>query len=285
MKKIDLFDIINTIFIVLVTLICFYPLWYVIVISFSDAQGYYASEYHIIPNSFTLDNYKYIFFEKTVPKAFLMSLKVTGLGTAISMILTAFGGYVFSKQHLPGVKFMYKLAVFAMYFSGGMVPMYLLVTRHNIKNTIFALILPTAINTFNVILAKNYFTSLPKEMEESARIDGAGEFRLFTTIIIPLSMPILATLTLFYAVGYWNDYMKVVLYMSDSVKFTLPLVIRRLLLEASSEAASKTGSGASTFKAGMNMATVIVSIVPVLIIYPWLQKYFVGGLMVGAVKG
>ena len=284
-KKIELFDIINTLFIVLVTLICFYPLWYVIVISFSDSKGYYASTYHLIPNSFTLDNYRYILQERTVSKAFWMSIKTTGLGTLISMVLTAFGGYVFSKQHLPGVKLMYKLAVFAMYFSGGMVPMYLLVTSLNLKNTILALILPTAISTFNVILAKNYFTSLPKELEESAKVDGASEFKLFRTIILPLSMPILATLTLFYAVEYWNDYMKVVLYMSDSSKFTLPLVIRKLLLEASSEAASKTGSGTSTFKAGMNMATVVVSIVPVLIIYPWLQKHFVGGIMIGAVKG
>lgn len=283
-KKIGVFDIINTLFILLITLICLYPLWYILVISFSTSQGFYASDYHLIPNSFTLDNYKFILQEKTAFRAFGNSLTVTLVGTAISMTLTALAGYVFSKRHLPGVSFMYGMVLFAMYFSGGLVPLYILVTNLDLKNTMWALILPTAVSTFNVILAKNYFTSLPRELEEAARVDGANEFKIFIKIILPLSMPILATLTLFYAVEYWNDYMKVILYMSESEKFTLPIIIRQLLLESSSEAASKTG-GNIVFKQGMNMATVVVSIVPVLIIYPWLQKYFVGGIMIGAVKG
>lgn len=280
------FDVVNVIFILLLTVICFYPLWYVLVISFSTSKGYYESTYHLIPNSFTLQSYQRIIQEKTVFRAFAISIKTTVLGTAVSMLLTAMGGYVFSKSELPGMKKLYKLAIFTMYFSGGMVPMYLLVNTLNLKNTVWALILPGAISTFNVILARNYFLSLPNELEESAKIDGATEVQIFYKIIIPLSMPILATLTLFYAVGYWNDYMKALLYISDESKFTLPLVIRSLLTQAANPIASANATTRSeVFKEGMNMATVIVSIIPILIIYPWLQKYFVGGIMIGAVKG
>lgn len=283
-QKFTWFDVLNTLFIALLTLICFYPFWYVILISFSTSQGYYASTYHIIPNSFTLQNYRIILYEKTVFLAFFQSCKITFIGTVISMILTSMAGYVFSKKELPGIKTMYALVLFSMYFSGGMVPMYLLVTSLNMRNTIWALTLTGAISTFNVVLARNYFLSLPAELEESAKIDGATEFQVFKKIIIPLSMPILATLTLFYAVAYWNDYMKALLYMSDSRKFPLPLIIRSILSK-SLDAAAAGESSADAFKDGMNMATVVVSILPVLVAYPWLQRYFVGGIMIGAVKG
>jgi len=283
-QKFTWFDVLNTLFILLITLICLYPFWYVILISFSTSKGYYASTYHIIPNSFTIQNYMTIFNEKTVFTAFLQSCKITLLGTAVSMVLTAMAGYVFSKKDLPGIKAMYGLVIFSMYFGGGMVPMYLLVNSLNMRNTIWALTLTGAISTFNVVLARNYFLSLPSELEESAKIDGATEFTVFRKIIVPLSMPILATLTLFYAVAYWNDYMKALLYMSDEKMFPLPLIIRSILSKTLDQAGG-TEAASERFSQGINMATVVVSILPVMIAYPWLQKYFVGGIMIGAVKG
>ena len=167
--------------------------------------------------------------------------------------------------------------------------MYLLITNLGLKNTIWSLILPGMINTYNVILMKNYFQALPISLEEAAKIDGASEFQTFLKIIIPLSMPILATIALFYAVAYWNAYIGAVLYLSDSKKFTLPAVLRSLLMAASKAdefpEANKEIAAAGKFDQGMNMASIIVSVIPIMIVYPFLQKYFAKGLMLGAVKG
>lgn len=288
-KKFTAFDGINTFIMIVITFLALYPLWYIIVISFSTESGYYKDIYHIIPNSFTFENYKAIVREKVVFAAFGQSAKVTLVGTAFSLVLTAFAGYAFSKTRLPGVKILFKLALVTMYVSGGIVPMYLLITNLGLKNTIWSLILPGMINTYNVILMKNYFQALPISLEEAAKIDGASEFQTFLKIIIPLSMPILATIALFYAVAYWNAYIGAVLYLSDSKKFTLPAVLRSLLMAASKAdefpEANKEIAAAGKFDQGMNMASIIVSVIPIMIVYPFLQKYFAKGLMLGAVKG
>lgn len=288
-KKLTAFDVINTLIMIVITFLALYPLWYIIVISFSTESGYYRDIYHIIPNSFTFENYKAIVREKVVFTAFGQSAKVTLIGTVLSLVLTAFAGYAFSKTRLPGVNVLFKLALVTMYVSGGIVPMYLLVTNLGLKNTIWSLILPGMINTYNVILTKNYFQSLPISLEEAAKIDGASEFQTFLKIIIPLSMPILATIALFYAVAYWNAYLGAVLYLSDSKKFTLPAVLRSLLMAASKAdefpEANKEIAVAGKFDQGMNMASIIVSVIPIMIVYPFLQKYFAKGLMLGAVKG
>lgn len=288
-KKFTTFDGINTLIMIVITFLALYPLWYIIVISFSTEGGYYRDIYHIIPNSFTFENYKAIVREKVVFTAFGQSTKVTLIGTAFSLVLTSFAGYAFSKTRLPGVNVLFKLALVTMYVSGGIVPMYLLITNLGLKNTIWSLILPGMINTYNVILMKNYFQSLPISLEEAAKIDGASEFQTFLKIIIPLSMPILATIALFYAVAYWNAYIGAVLYLSDSKKFTLPAVLRSLLMAASKAdefpEANKEIAAAGKFDQGMNMASIIVSVIPIMIVYPFLQKYFAKGLMLGAVKG
>ncbi len=284
-KKITLYDIFNNIFFIILTLICFYPLWYVIVTSFSTPEGYYADAYHIIPRSFTFDNFGYILSEKTVFRAFWVSLETTIIGTAASVLLTAIAGFCFSKSDLPGINIMYKLALFTMYFTGGMVPNYLLVSALHLKNSIASLILPGLIGTFNMVLARNYFLTIPESLEEAAKIDGASEFTIFRKIIVPLSKPILATLVLFYVVSYWNSYMNALLYMTDAKMFTLPVVLKNLLDNAKKDTMEQVMSSMASFREGMNMATVLISMVPILMIYPFLQKYFVKGIMIGAVKG
>lgn len=284
-KKTSLFDIINVIFFVIITLVWLYPLWYVIVSSFSTPSAYYADAYHIIPKSFTLDNFKYILLDKSVFRAFGVSVRVTVIGTLLSILITAVAGYCLSKDHLPGIHIIYRLIILSMYISGGTVPMYLLVTNLQLKNTIWALILPGLIGTFNMILARNYFLSLPDSLEEAAKIDGATEFSVFVRIIIPLSKPILATLALYYIVGYWNAYLNAILYMTDADMFTLQVILRSMLQSVNKENMSQVTAARNSFREGMNMATVLITIVPILIIYPFLQKYFVKGVMIGAVKG
>ena len=194
-------------------------------------------------------------------------------------------GYCFSKQSLPGISVMFKLTLVTMYFTGGMVPSYLLISSLHMKNSISSLILPGVIGTFNMILAKNYFESIPESLEEAAFIDGASAFGVFVKIIMPLSKPILATLVLFYAVGYWNSYMNAMLYMTDSKMFTLPVVLKNILDSAKKDSMEQLAASQNSFREGMNMATVLVSLIPILIIYPFLQRYFVKGIMIGAVKG
>lgn len=284
-KKTSLFDVFNVILFIIITFIWLYPLWYVLVSSFSTPAAYYADPYHIIPKSFTFDNFKYILLDKSVFRAFGVSARVTIVGTVLSIFLTAVAGYCLSKDHLPGVHIIYRLIILSMYISGGTVPMYLLVTNLHLKNTIWALILPGLIGTFNMILARNYFLSLPDSLEEAAKIDGATEFSVFMRIIIPLSKPILATLSLYYIVGYWNAYMNAILYMTESDMFTLPMILRSMLQSAKKEDMNQINAARNSFREGMNMATVLISIVPILMIYPFLQKYFVKGVMIGAVKG
>jgi len=284
-KKTSLFDVFNVILFIIITFVWIYPLWYVIVSSFSTPAAYYADAYHIVPRSFTLDNFKYILLDKSVFRAFGVSARVTIIGTMLSIFLTAVAGYCLSKDHLPEVHIIYRLIILSMYISGGTVPMYLLVTNLHLKNTIWALILPALIGTFNMILARNYFLSLPDSLEEAAKIDGATEFSVFLRIIIPLSKPILATLSLYYIVGYWNAYMNAILYMTEADMFTLPVILRSMLQNAKKEDMNQINAARNSFREGMNMATVLISIVPILMIYPFLQKYFVKGVMVGAVKG
>lgn len=289
-NKKDWFDYLNVIIMLTVVFVAIYPLWYVIVISFSTEVGYYKDIYHIIPYSFTLDNYVGILKENVIFPAFWQSIKVTFIGTCLSLAITAFAGYCFSKSDLPGVKTLYKLAIVTMYVSGGLVPMYLLITNLHLKNTIWALIFPGMVSTYNVILARNYFLSLPKSLEEAALIDGANGFQIFFKIVIPLSSPILATLALFIGVTYWNAYLGAILYLSDAEKFTLPAVLRTILMNAGKAeelgaAGQDIGSLSKKFDEGMNMASIIISIIPIMIVYPFVQKYFSKGIMLGAVKG
>lgn len=279
--KFTLFDFINIIFILTLTLICIYPLWYVIVVSFSTLSGYYSNVYQIIPASFTFDNYLAIIQDNAVLKAFIVSLKVTSLGLVISIPLTAMAGYAFTKSHLPGVNLMYKMALFTMYFSGGIVPMYLLINNLGLKNNIFALIFPMALNTFYTVLARNYFKSLPQSLEESAKLDGANEFQILIRIILPISTPIIAALSLFYAVDYWNNFQLSVFFISDQNLIPLQLFIRTLITGAKEDNMAKT----ALHKNGMNMAAIFIAIVPIIVIYPFIQKYFAQGIMIGAVKG
>lgn len=287
-KKLELFDILNISFIIFLTLLSLYPLWYILVISFSTFNQYYSDPYHILPLNLTFQNYFDILSGagRDINRSYMVSAEVTFIGTIFSMILTCMAGYVLSKRHLPGINLIYKLVIFTMYFSGGLVPLYLLVSALGLKNTILALIFPMALNTFNVILAVNYFKAIPVSLEESAKLDGANEAMILFRIIVPVSKPILAALTLFYAVDYWNNYILSVYFINDIKLFPIQMTIRSLIngYKFSVSMGRGDASGAAVNIEGVIMAAVVLSLVPIIAIYPFLQKYFIKGIMLGSVK-
>jgi putative aldouronate transport system permease protein len=280
-KKLHLFDYINYTLLTLLTLITVYPFWYVLVISFSTKEGFYKSAYHILPNSFSLETYKYAFTNEQVFRSLGVSLTVTVLGVIISLILTSMGAYALSKQKLKGRKFFFIIMIFTMFFNGGIVPLYLLINSLEMRDTLWALILPMAINTFNLILMMNYFSSLPESLEESAKIDGCNDFQILFKIVLPSSKPIVMTMILFYAVFYWNDWFLSMLFITDQKLYPLSLFLRNMII--SSQNFMSTGL-ALQVPDMLKSAVIVISVFPVLLLYPFVQKYFVQGIMLGSVK-
>ena len=211
---------------------------------------------------------------------------VTVVGTLLSLILTIFAAYALSRDYLPGRKFFTILILFTMYFGGGMIPTFMVVKGLGLYDTLTALFVPQAINVFNFIVMRTFFKEIPRELEEAARIDGASDLHILYKVIIPLSLPVIATIGLFYAVNYWNTYFDALLYIQSPEKYTLQLRLRGLLFAGElNSSASIEGAGTPVMAQSLKMATVAVSTIPILVVYPWLQKYFVKGVMVGSVKG
>ena len=212
---------------------------------------------------------------------------VTLLGTALSLLLTTFAAYALSISDLPGRKVLTGMILFTMYFGGGMIPTFLVVKNVGLYDSLGALFIPQAVSVFNFIVMRTFFRELPESLQDAARIDGASYMQVLVKIILPLSLPIIATIGLFYAVGYWNSYFEALIYIQDVDKYTLQLRLRSLLFgnELTSANSADNVVGAMVLPQSLKMAIVTVSTVPILIVYPWLQKYFVKGVMLGSVKG
>lgn len=267
-----------TAFLVLVTV---YPIWYTVVVSFSTEAGYYGDPLHIIPRSFSLSTYEYVLHSPEIVRSFFVSVAVTGLGVALSMLLSCTAAYVLSRKDLPGRKGMFLFVLVTMYLSGGVTPWYIVVKSLGLYNTIFAFFVPTAINTFNLILIKNYFESLPDSLTESAEIDGAGDPVILARIILPVSLPILATVVLFYAVFFWNDWFAANMFTNKQALYPMALVLKNMVTaNANYMAAGLERKLPNMIKS----AVIVVNIVPIMLVYPFVQKYFVHGIMLGSVK-
>ncbi|WP_105618439.1 carbohydrate ABC transporter permease [Vallitalea okinawensis] len=279
-----IFNTINVIVLTILALATLYPFWEVLVSSISSYEGYLATDYHILPTEVDLTAYKYIFRMEGLWSSYGVTIFITVVGTLINMLLTITTGYVLSKEDLKGTKIIMFLIVFTMLFSGGLIPSYMVVKNLGIMNTVWALIMPTAISTYNLIIMKNFFMSIPKSIEESAIIDGCTDIGVLFKIVIPLSMPAIATISLFYAVYHWNDYFQAVLYITNREKWPLQLFLRSMLFE--NEASSMSG-GDDPYLLGtpIKMAAVMVALIPIISTYPFFQKYFVKGVMIGSVKG
>jgi len=238
-----------------------------------------GSDYLLIPKSFTLRNYFRVLHSGYM-KAFLNSLFVAFSGTAFSMFVTVPMGFALAQKQLVGRSVWMKLIVFTLIFDAGVMPFYIVVRSLSLINSFAAIIIPVGLSTFNLIIVKNFMTSIPEAMIESATIDGCNDLRVLWSIVLPLSLPIIAAVTLFYFVSYWNRYFEVVMFINDSSKYTLQVVLRSLMFESD----ESLGGGQYVYN-NLKMAVMVMGMLPVLVLYPFIQKHFVSGLMVGGVKG
>ncbi|MDF2647679.1 MAG: transporter permease [Paenibacillus sp.] len=285
-----IFDTANIIVLSIIAIITLFPLYYVFVVSFTDPAEYIQKQgYILFPEKWTLDSYKYLLSTSAFQTATMISGFLATVGTALSLVITAALAYGLSRKRLQGRRLIMLLILITLLFSPGLIPPYLLVRDLGLINSIWSLILPVLTSGWYVILMKSFFDSIPVELEESAIIDGSTDIGVFFRIVLPLSLPALAAFGLFYAVAYWNTFFSAVLYINDHAKWPLQLVLRNMLIDSSTQAG---GSAAAEMMAEQNiptetlkMAAVVIATLPILCVYPFLQKHFAKGVMLGSVKG
>lgn len=292
-RKRNRFSVADVVIFMILTILCLtmlYPFLNLFYVSISDMSKITAAGGLLLyPQAVRFDAYKYILTYNNIWHSFLNTVFITLVGTTISLVCTCSGGYALAQRDLPGKGVMTVFVLFTMFFSGGLIPTYLVLKNLSLLNTLWVLILPSAVSAWNLILARNFFYSIPSELSESARIDGASETKILISIVVPLSMPIIATLALFYGLGYWNTYSNAVVYNTRQDLQTLQVIINQLYSAALSTADADELERqkelnippAQTVRA----AAVIFSTVPILALYPYLQKYFTKGIMVGSLKG
>lgn len=278
------FDVFNVALLAVVGLLALLPFVFVIAGSFATEAELTRRSFFIWPETFTLESYTAIFQTQTFLRSLGTTIGVTAVGTVIQLALTVCMAYPLSKRGLPGRNVILSLIVFTMVFSAGMIPTFLMVKDLGLLDTWWALILPMAVNPFSLIIIKNFFQELPAELEESAKIDGASEMRILWSILLPLSKPVLATFALFYAVGIWNDFMSPLLYLNDSSMWTLQMFLRQVTV-ATDVAMDNPNPGYVPPAQGIKFAVVVVATIPILMFYPFLQKHFAKGILIGSVKG
>ncbi|VDK14013.1 Inner membrane ABC transporter permease protein YcjP [Oenococcus sicerae] len=281
-------DAIIWIILLIMTALCFFPLLNMISISFSGSTAAQANQVGLWPVDFNLESYSMLFKDSQFWHAFLVSIERVILGTGLNMILSVLLAYPLSKSksQFSARNIYMNIMIFAMLFSGGMIPLFLVVKGLGLMNTIWALVLPGAVPIFNVILLMNFFKSIPDSLEEAAMMDGASKPTILFKIYLPISLPALATISLFAIVGHWNDYFSGLLYMNSAANYPLATYIQQLNVDMSKITdPSQLKALASVSDKTLNAAKIVVSIVPVLMIYPFLQKYFTSGLVIGSVKG
>lgn len=272
-------DIVIYMVIALFTLACVIPLWYVIVSSFSKTSGFWIKD-------FTLDGYRYIFSTSTLMRSLGNTFYITIVGTVVKLLATSLMAYALAEPSVPGRKLILNMVIFTMLFGGGMIPTYFVVKSTGLMNTLWSLVIPGLISPFNLIVMKNFFQNIPPDLRESARIDGCHELVLLFKIVLPLSTASLATFGLFYAVGLWNTYMSAMLYIPDNTKWPIQALLRQIVYVSSAIGnEDAVESEVAMLAESIKMAVIIVATVPIVCLYPFLQKHFAKGIMVGAVKG
>jgi putative aldouronate transport system permease protein len=252
--------------------------------SLSSEEYIYRGEVTFFPKGFTLKTYQVLIAEKYFLLGYWNTIKYTIIGTLISLFLTTMLAYALSKKNIRGRTFFLGFTVFTLFFSGGLIPTYILIKSLGMKNTIWAVIIPGAISTFNMIVMKSFFEQLPAELEEAAMMDGAGTFRIIISIIIPLSKPILATMFLFYAVGNWNNWFGPFLYLENKEMHPITLYLRNIV-QGAQQSAGTTGDEMAQIAATIRSAAIMLTSIPIMSVYPMIQKHFIRGVMIGAIKG
>lgn len=267
---------------ILVGLVCVGPLLYVLSVSLTPfSEVLKSGGFILIPKQITFGAYQELFRQDYIPNSLWITVELTVIGTLINMVLTVLLAYPLSRKYMPGRSFFLLYIIFTMLFNGGMIPTYLLVRQLNLLNTLWAMILPNACWTFNTLIMKSFFESLPEELFESARIDGAGEYTVLFRIALPLSVPVLMTVMLFYLVGHWNEFFQAVMYVNKKELYPLQVVVRQILTQSSSSENVDITIPTQT----LQCAVVIFASIPIIVVYPFIQKYFTKGMMLGAIKG
>ncbi|WJH36459.1 carbohydrate ABC transporter permease [Paenibacillus sp. CC-CFT747] len=282
------FDAANTLFLTFLMLITIYPLIYVVLASLSNANQLMAFNGFLWkPMGFSFEAYSSVFANPMILKGYGNTFFVVLVGLCFNLLLTSLGAYSLSRKSLKYRKPIMLFIVFTMFFSGGLIPFYLTVKGVGLANTLWALIIPHAINTFNLILMKTAFEAIPDALEESAKMDGANDLVILFRIILPLSLPVIAVMLLYYGVSHWNSWFHALIFLQDRSLYPLQLILREILLqgEASTMAVGASDSDMAMLTVTLKYATIIVATVPILLVYPFLQKYFVKGALIGAIKG
>lgn len=273
-----IFEIINILFMVLICIIILVPILMVIITSLSPDQIVAEEGFVLVPKDIDFSAYVRVLTTGGYLRAFFTSIAVTTAATAVSMILTSTMAYALAQKDLIFRKFFMKMVLFTMIVDGGIIPFYMVVRSLGMINTYVSLIIPMAISTYNLILMKNFFASIPESLLESARLDGSGELGILLNIVLPVSVPIIAAETLFYAVIHWNRYFETVMFITNSNKMTLQVLLRQLIFQGEADGAY------TVMLNNFKMAVMVIAMLPILLLYPFVQKYFISGIMVGSVK-
>lgn len=282
-----LFEVLNVFLLGLIGVLLVYPLYYVIIASFSNANQLIINSGKMLlyPIGLSFDAYKVVLDYPLIWNGYRNTVFVIVFGVTINMILTMMGAYYLSRKGLLFQKFIAKLIMFTMFFGGGLIPLYLTVKALNLLDSLWSLILPSAISTYNMIIMRSAFDAVPESLIEAAEIDGANDFKILWRILAPTCIPTISVLIMYYAVGHWNSWFNAMIFIMDKTKQPLQLVLRKVLLMGSEELNGSVGTDTQMLSETIQYAVIVVSTIPILLIYPFVQKYLVKGVMIGAVKG
>ncbi|GAB6939170.1 carbohydrate ABC transporter permease [Isoptericola variabilis] len=279
------FQVVNAVVLTGFALLCLIPFLNVLGSSLATPGEIATRPFILVPHTFTLDAYRYILSTSTIFQAMGVSVIVTVGGTFLSLLVTALMAYALSKRYLKGRRVINFLVVFTMLFSGGMIPTFIVVQKLGLIDSLWSLILPVLVNAFNFVIMRSFFQGIPDSLEEAARIDGCSDLGVFLRIVLPLSLASIATIGLFYAVYYWNTYQAAILYINDSEKWPIQVLLRQIVIVASGMNADEGSVDVVPPAQSVKMAVIFVATLPMLLVYPFIQRFFVKGALIGSVKG
>lgn len=285
LKNISLFSVINTILMLGLAIVILYPIIYITAVSLSDTAAVVQGQVTLLPKGFNFDAYGQVLKDERIPRAYMNTIFYTTLGTSINLLLTAIAAYPLSRKDFFGRKVFMVGIVITMFLNPGIIPNYLIVQELGLIDSVWALVLPNAIWTFELIILKSFYENMSEGLREAAVVDGASEYRILFQIMIPLSKPALASIGLFYFMGHWNSFFIPLIYLNDTTMYPLQVVLRDMLIFADSSNNTNLVDAAAFAPQAMKNATIVLSMIPVLLLYPFAQKYFAKGVMLGSEKG
>lgn len=274
----------------LLTLVCLavlYPVYYMLIVSISDGYAVMRGEITLLPRGINFSAYEAILSNKYVPNSYKNTIVYTVVGTTVNLVMTSLCAYPLSRKNFYGRHIWNALIVFTMFFDAGIISQYMIVSGLHMRNTIWAVVIPGAVNVWYMMIMRTFFADIPEELFESARLDGANDLVIFGKIVLPLSKAVMATMVLFYAVGHWNAFLQPLIYLDDRDKLPMQLILRNIVMgaDAAMSGSMSIAGDMSTMSMNIKYAVIFITILPILAVYPFVQKYFVKGVMVGSVKG